>query len=79
MYMINPNWWQYYRFQMLCLVLKNAKVDWRMQRSLTTGSICRSVMKEMAFGQNWEGNWLFLQSILDVCRMENITQVSLVT
>ena len=24
----------------------------------------------MAFGQSWEGNWLFLQSILDICRME---------
>ena len=77
MYLINPNWWQYCRLQTLCTVLKNAKGDWRMQRSLTTRSICKSVMKEMAFGQSWEANWLFLQSLLDVYRIENVTQVSL--
>lgn len=79
MYLMNPNWRQGYRLQTLCTALKNAKGDWRMQRPLTTRSICRSVMKEMALGQSWEGNRLFLQSILDVHRMENITQVSLVT
>ena len=48
-----------------------------MQRSLMTKSIYKSVMKEMAFGQSLEANRLFLQSLLDVYRIENVTQVSL--
>ena len=48
-----------------------------MQRSLTTTSSYKSVMKEMAFGQSLEAKRLFLQSLLDVYRIENVTQVSL--
>ena len=32
---------------------------------------------EALFGQSLEANWLFLQSLLDVYRIENVTQVSL--
>lgn len=48
-----------------------------MQSSLTTRSICKSVMKEMAFGQSWEANRVFPAEPLDVYRIENVTQVGL--